>query len=110
MLVNLRATDPWGVTRNLLLMWHPTKGHEFWSVASQHLELTNITSYEQDSIITPYGTDGQSLYQLFAQPDQTLVKRLSTKALRGKGETQLEIKNFKRLFLEVDDNDGRGAV
>lgn len=109
LLVNGRFTDPWGVTRNLQLMWHPTKGHEFWSVASQGIELTNIGSYEQDSSITPYGTDGTSLYQLFAQPDLALVKRLSTKALRGAAAAQLGVKNSKRLFLEVDDNDGRGV-
>jgi hypothetical protein len=109
LLLNGRFKDPFGVTRNLQLMWHPTRGHEFWSVASQGLELTNIGSYEQDSVITPYGTDGTSLYQLFAQPDPTLVKRLSTKRLRGKDSSQLMIKNAKRIYAEVDDNDGRGV-
>jgi hypothetical protein len=91
-------------------MWHPAGGNEFWSIASQNLELTNIGAYEQDSIITPYGTDGNSLYQLFAQPDPALLKRLSTKYLRGKaGLTQLTIKNWKRLFMELYDNSGQGV-
>jgi hypothetical protein len=109
LLLNGRFTDPWGVTRNLLLMWHPTKGHEFWSVASQGVELTNIGSYEQDSLTIPYGTDGTNLYQLFARPDPTLIKRLSTKSLRGKDAAQLGIKNSKRIYCELDDNDGRGV-
>jgi hypothetical protein len=110
LLCNGRFTDPWGVTRNLLLMWHPGERSHFWSVASQNLELTHIGHYEQDSIITPYGTDGTSLYQLFAQPDPALLKILSTKALRGQGErTQLTIKNFKRLFCAVHDNSGLGV-
>jgi hypothetical protein len=109
LLCNGRFTDPFGVTRNLILMWHPTRGHEFWSVASQEVQLTNIGTYEQDSILTPYGTDGTHLYRLFAQPSPTLVKRLSTKALRGKDSSQLMIKNSKRLYLELDDNDGRGV-
>jgi hypothetical protein len=109
LLLNGRFTDPWGVTRNLLLMWHPTKGHEFWSVASQGVELTNIGSYEQDSLMIPYGTDGTNLYQLFARPDPTLIKRLSTKSLRGKDAAQLGIKNSKRIYCELDDNDGRGV-
>jgi hypothetical protein len=110
MLLNGRFTDPFGNTRNLIFMFHPTKGNEFWSVASQGLELTNIGSYEQDSGITPYGTDGTSLYQLFAQPDPTLVKRLSTKKLRGNGQnSQLTIKNMKRVYVELDDEDGRGV-
>jgi hypothetical protein len=109
MLLNGRFTDPFGVTRSLLLMWHPTRGHEFWSVASQNLELTNIGSYEQDSNIRPYGTDGSSLYQLFAKPDPTLRKRLSTKRLMGQGMSMLTVKSFKRLFMEVHDNTGLGV-
>jgi hypothetical protein len=109
LLCNGRFTDPFGVTRSLLLMWHPVEKQQFWSIASQNLELTHIGHYEQDSIITPYGTDGASLYQLFAQPDNTLKKRLSTKALRGTDMAQLTIKNFKRLFLEFHDNQGGGV-
>jgi hypothetical protein len=111
LLGNGRFKDPWGVTRNLLLMWHPIKGTDFWSIASQNLELTHIGYYEQDSICTPYGTDGVSLYQLFAAPDPALPKRLSTKALRGAAGTpsMLTIKNFKRLFMEVHDNSGGGV-
>jgi hypothetical protein len=109
LLLNGRFTDPWGVTRNLILMWHPTKGHEFWSVASQGIELTQIGSYEQDSLMVPYGVDGTHLYQLFARPDPTLIKRLSTKSLRGKDAAQLGIKNTKRIYCELDDNDGRGV-
>lgn len=111
MLLNGRFTDIFGVTRSMLLMFHPTKGNEFWSIASQGIELTNIGTYEQDSILTPYGTDGTSVYQLFAQPSPTLLKRLSTKQLRGQGSkfAALTIKNAKRLYAEIADNDGRGA-
>jgi hypothetical protein len=110
LLCNGRFTDPWGVARSLLLMYHPGKGGAgFWSVASQGIELTNIGHYEQDSKITPYGTDGTSLYELFAQPDAALSKRYVTKRLRGEGISQLQIKNFKRIYAEVDDNDGRGV-
>jgi hypothetical protein len=111
MLLNGRFTDPFGVTRNLILIFHPTKGNEFWSVASQGIELTNIGTYEQDSTLTPYATDGANLYRLFAQPSTTLVKRLSTKQLRGEASklSALTIKNVKRVYAEVADNDGRGV-
>jgi hypothetical protein len=111
MLLNGRFTDPFGVTRSLLLMFHPTKGNEFWSVASQGLELTQIGTYEQDSILTPYGTDGTHLYRLFDAPSPTLVKRLSTKQLRGAASklSALTIKNLKRVYAEISDNDGRGV-
>jgi hypothetical protein len=59
--------------------------------------------------LIPYGTDGTNLYQLFAQPDETLLKRYVSKRLRGEGIAQLQIKNFKRVYAEVDDNDGRGV-
>jgi hypothetical protein len=110
LLCNGMFTDPWGVKRSLLLMWHPISGQEFWSIASQNLPLTYIAAYEQDSIITPYGTDGQSVYQLFAQPDATLIKKLSTKFLRGQGIKQVTIKNWKRLFLEFHDESGQGVA
>jgi hypothetical protein len=122
LLCNGRFTDGYGVTRNLLLMWHPIRAEvggvdvqqqTFWSVASQGMELTNIGAYEQDSVITPYGTDGQSLYQLFARPDPTLKKLLSTKFLRGAdalGQMKpLIIKNWTRIFLEFFDQSGGGV-
>lgn len=110
-LANGRFTDPWGRTRSLLLMWHPsTKGAHFWTVASQNLELSHIGYYEQDSIMTPYGTDGQSLYQLFARPDETLQKHLATKAVRGEADRQLIIKNMRRLYCELYDDSGTGIT
>lgn len=107
-LANGRFTDPFGQTRSLLLMWHPLQKEQFWTVASQNIELTQIGSYEQDSILTPYGTDGTHLYQLFARPDPELPKRLSTKAFRGTEKQQLAIKNFKRLYVEMYDDSGKG--
>lgn len=109
MLCNGRFTDPWGVTRNLLLMWHPVQQSPFWSVASQEVELTHIGAYEQDSIITPYGTDGTNLYQLFAQPSSKLIKRYASKFISGNGISKLTIKNSKRVYAEVHDNSGLGV-
>lgn len=106
MLLNGRFTDPFGVTRSMMLMFHPTKGNEFWSVATQGVELTQIASYEQNSITRPFGTDGTNVYQLLGVPDSTLLKRLSTKKLRGAASrlSALTIKNTKRLYAEVTDD------
>lgn len=113
LLCNGRFVDPYGIVRNLILMWHPPgrdqAGAGFWSIASQNVELTNIGSYEQDSVITPFGTDGTHLFQLFASPDPLLPKILATKYIRGGGLEQLTIKNWKRLFLEFFDNSGLGV-
>jgi hypothetical protein len=109
-LLNGRFTDPFGVTRSMILMWH---GHErqqsFWNVASQNLELTNIGTYEENSVLNPYGTDGTFLYRLFYRPDPHLPKRFSTKSFRGDGKDGLTIKQWKRVFLEVVDNYGEGV-
>jgi hypothetical protein len=110
LLCNGRFTDIYGQTRNLMLMWHPRTGTDFWSIASQNLQLTNISSYEQDSVITPFGTDGASLYQLFATPDPALLKILSTKFIRGEGLSQLTIKNWKRIYMEFFDNSSVGTA
>jgi hypothetical protein len=109
LLCNGRFTDMFGVTRNLLLIWHPERGKESWSVASQRFELSNIGTYEQDSVCRAYGTDGTHLYQLFAQPDPLLIKRLVTKRLKGEGEALLTIKNWTRAYLAVTDNSGQGV-
>jgi hypothetical protein len=112
MLVNGRFTDAFGRVRSQLLMWHGSpggKGAQFWSTASQGLELTNIGTYEQDSVLAPYGTDGTNLYRLFSAPDPALIKRLSTKAYRGTGNSSLTIKQMKRVFLEMHDHYGGGV-
>lgn len=106
MLFNAMLTDIWGLKRSLILCWSgPGEGK--WVFASQKLNLTNIASYEQNSVITPYGTDGASLYQLFAQPDPDLEKRLTTKLYAG---TNLAIvtKTWRRAYLEFMDH-YRGA-
>lgn len=111
MLLNGRFTDPFGRTRSLLLMWHgQARGKSIWSIASQNIELTNIMSFETDSVIVPYGTDGTHLFRLFDHPDPALPKRLNTKAYRGKDAASLTIKNFKRAYLEVHDNLGGGVA
>ena len=98
MLFNAKLTDPWGVARSMMLCWDGA----VWVIATQNLNLTNIGAWEGYSTIHPYGTDGTSLYNLFAQPDPNLEKRISTKAWFG---TYLNtIKDFKRLYVEIQDN------
>jgi hypothetical protein len=104
LLVNCKCVDPFGVKRSMLLCWDGQK----WWTASQHYNLTNIASYEDNSVITAYGTDGTNLYRLFDHPDPTLLKRLSTKAWRGTQPAMLTMKYFKRAFMELHDNSGQG--
>lgn len=110
-LLNGRFTDPFGTTRSLLLVWHGSEGEQnlpqpFWSIASQNLELTNIGTYSENSVNSPYGTDGTYLYRLFQQPDPALPKRLSTKSFRGLGRdptSAMTIKQWRRIYMEIID-------
>ena len=105
LLFNVKLTDPWGVSRPMILAWSGPQDQK-WVVASQNLNLTNISSYEQNSVITPYGTDGTSLYQLFAQPDPHLPKRLLSKEYSGGGMASLNnltVKDWKRLYVHMMD-------
>lgn len=104
LMCNARWTDPFGQTRSFMLVWNG----ETWTAASQHYNLTEINQYEDSSVIWAYGTDGTNLYRLFDQPDATLIKRLSTKSLRGKGLEQLTVKDWKRVYMEITDETARG--
>jgi hypothetical protein len=105
-LFNATMTDPDGVTRSMMLAWSGP-GLQQWLILSQNLNLTHIASHEQSSLITAWGTDGNSLYQLFARPDPTLIKRLQTKNYTS--GNYLTIKDWKRAYIELSDN-GTGGV
>lgn len=110
-LLNGRFTDPFGVKRSLILMWHGSEqGAGFWGIVSQNKELTNIGTYEENSVLSPYGTDGTYLYRLFMRPDPELPKRLSTKSYRGSKEGGMTIKQWRRIYMEIHDQFGQGVV
>lgn len=105
-LCNGMFTDPFGVKRSLMLAWNGL----FWTVMAQNLPLTHIGYYEQDSICDAYGTEGTHLYHLFDHPDNSLVKKLSTKALKTKGPLgELTINNWRRVHMELHDMSGQGV-
>jgi hypothetical protein len=111
-LMNGRFTDPFGVTRSMILMWHfHEQKPSFWNVSSQNLELTNIGTYEENSVGNPYGTDGTFLYRLFDHPDEHLPKRLSTKSYRtfGNQVDGMAIKQIRRIYMEMHDQYGEGV-
>jgi hypothetical protein len=104
LLFNARLADTDGVVRSLILVWSGPQANQ-WVVCSQRYNLTHIGGYEQNSSITPYGTDGAALYRLFAQPDPALIKRIQSKAYIG-AQGELTIKDWKRVYIEMADNRG----
>lgn len=64
-----------GQTVNKLLMWDGKK----WFTSQQDRPLTYISTYEINSALTAWGTDGTHLFQLFAQPSTGFTKRVQSK-------------------------------
>ena len=91
-------TDPeTGVVRNVMPAWNEAE----WTITSQTPNLTYIGTQEVNSELTAWGTDGTSIYPLFAQPSVALQKRFSTKAY---GTSALFIlKQFSALYMQAQD-------
>ena len=64
-----------GVQTNKLFMWN---GKIWWS-SSQGVNLLYIQHQEINSILTPWGTDGISLYPLFQTPSTAFRKTIQSK-------------------------------
>jgi hypothetical protein len=61
--------------RTLMFLWNEKE----WTLASQSVNLIYIGTQKVSSQLFAWGTDGDRLYQLFAQPSSTLTKRIDTK-------------------------------
>lgn len=66
---------PASTPRNALLMWD---GKRWWT-ADQGVTLTQIRTQEYQSLLTAWGSDGNSLYKLFANPSTATVKTVQSK-------------------------------
>ena len=60
---------------NKLLLWNG----KIWWASEQDVPLIYIQHQEINSVLTCYGTDGLSVYQLFAQPSTAFTKVAQTK-------------------------------
>lgn len=99
----LPLIDPFtGVERRGLIMWDGKK----WFLGSQDTALTFIATQEIDSEVAAYGTDGTSIYPLFAQTSATLNKIWQTRLWPGDG-FQIT-KQAMRLYTQAQDNSGAG--
>lgn len=68
--------DPFtGQQVHKLLIWDGKK----WWASSQGVNLIYIQHQEINSVLTAWGTDGTSMYRLFATPSQTLTKVVQSK-------------------------------
>ena len=112
MLLNGRFTDPFGVTRSLLLMFHPTKGNEFWSVASQGLELTQHRNLRTGQHPHPLRDRRHAPLQAVrrspARPSSSGCRPSSSGARRASCRRSRS-RTSSGVYAEISDNDGRGV-
>lgn len=93
-----------GQQRNAFLGWDG----KYWFTASQTPSITRIAGQEINSVLTAWGTDGNSLYQLFASPNPNLQK-INQSKLWDK-PTYMMTKTAQRLFGVVKGNGGGAAT
>lgn len=103
-LINLTVTDPFtNTTRTVMLGWDEKE----WFIASQTLSLTIISTQEINSNLTAWGTDGNSLFPLFATPNASLTKKLSSK-LYGENNFLVQ-KQALGVYAQVQDLSTSGS-
>ena len=86
-----------GMSRNVLSCWNERE----WTVASQSVSFTFIGTQKIGSKLFAWGTDGTSMYPLFATPSSTLIKRIDTK-LYG-GNAPFMIKDLVGFYTQARD-------
>jgi hypothetical protein len=69
------GTPTAGDARHKLLMWDGKR----WFTSQQDQELRFIATYEQNSVLTAYGTDGTNIFPLFAEPSTGFLKVIQSK-------------------------------
>jgi hypothetical protein len=83
--------------RNVMATWNEKE----WVLTSQESTLTYISTQKVESKFQVWGTDGTSLFPLFAQPSLTLTKRLDTKSYGN--DSIFLVKDFRALYLVAQD-------
>lgn len=97
LVVCFKAKDYLGTNRTMLACFDGKK----WWMASQTVVPTFISTVEVNSLLTAYGTDGNTIFPLFQTPSNTLLKTLQSKLYGGK-YGYLSIKNALRYYLQLD--------
>lgn len=87
-----------GAYRNVMTTWNEKE----FTITTQSVALNYISTQKVSSKFTAWGSNGRSLYPLFARPSASLVKRLGTK-IYGGGPNNLIIKNPYYFWMQAQD-------
>lgn len=66
-----------GQQENTLLCWEPER--KIWFTTIQDVPLVFVNTQEINSVLTAYGTDGETIYPLFQQPSTAFKKTVQSK-------------------------------
>ena len=89
--------------RNVMVTWN----EKDWIITSQTVALTSITTQKIGSEYFAFGSDGNAIYPLFAQPSSKLTKRIDTKQY---GADRMFIqKQALTTWLQAQDNTTNSA-
>lgn len=103
-LINMTVVDPFTEQqRTLMLGWDERE----WFIVSQASTFTFISTQEVNSNLLAWGTDGNSLYQMFSSPSTLITKKLSSKLFGA--QNQLIQKEAMGMYLQVQDLSVTGA-
>lgn len=101
----LTVLDPFtSAYRPVLLCWDGKTPF----LASQSKALTYIATAETNSLPLAWGTDGQTIFPLFATASPTLTKKYQTKLWAGSG--YIVFKQAMRIYSQIQDNSGLGVT
>lgn len=103
-LILLPVQDPFtGQFRNVAAAWTGKK----WLLTSQDQPLNFISGREINSIISASGTNGTTIFPLFADSTSTTLRKVLRTKLWS-GDTWLIVKQAMRAYLQAKDNSGAG--
>jgi len=102
----LRAFDQTGQARHLMCIWDGVK----WFFGSQDAALDLIASQELNSVLTAWGSNSTTLFQMFAKPSSTLPKTLQSKFWAGGDKNVIKFKKVMRFYFELQDIAATGVT
>ena len=96
---------------------------QFWWSTSQDVILTYVAGQEINSVFTAWGTDGESIFPLFAQPTTAFLKLMQTRlwdAPAGYDHTKSSVRLFAmaqffgtknlKYSIYIDNENGMGGL
>jgi len=99
----MTITDPELGVRNMMLAWN----EKDWCLLTQSPALTFIGTQALGTTFNAYGTNGHSIYPLFASPSTSIAKRLRTKFYGA--DRSFIVKDLKGTWITASDM-STGAV